>query len=659
MSEFERLFLLEFFVDTVYVKNSSVEDVKDSTLCVSFKFLYYPVMLVCEEDFVPKTKSLSKGTDVVFKSGKSCLFSLRTDPSTNMPPEFDLTIRVIQNMKESNPPGKSLVGESIVKMGSSFTNLMVNSSASSLPTAYVKQDTFPLKDRDGQHVGNLAAFIRLSCFGKLIVTQFQLADSKNYMFKGTDPKKIFADDENVIRPISSVERHDKESEAEEEIPGDTPYEDIFGYPEECEETEEEQKIDEEEKEHDIEETEKEKDQKVPEAKEKEKEESDPGEKEENYKEIGAEINGNCITIRVLKKGKRAKKQSSKSSEEVLQGQQQSMQPGDAPPQQLCPCLLMPRCLCPPPPPPPPPPRTCPPECPPTCCPPPGCPPSCCEPSSPPPPQCCCPPPFPPSFQQALPPPFQQGLPPPFQQGLPPPFQQALPPPFQQALLPPFQQGLPPLFQQGLPPPFQLPFPPSLNPFSSFGGQQNMGVNPQSPGSNMPQCPREDCPMGLFTTNPQQPLIDLEPGMVAMKGDQVVFQMANHPVGEPLSEKERKLANSIYYKVASGEPGKEGMKNTVQISTQNAGEPLNPGSCIGGGPVSGLPIDNKQDMFLLKVQQNNDGVDAKSKLEMEVRTPKTKEIKPDTSTKNTQYITTDFPAPEKKPAKEKGGKKKKK
>ncbi|XP_075229867.1 uncharacterized protein LOC142329300 [Lycorma delicatula] len=417
---------------------------------------------------------------------------------------------------------------------------MHTTQSSSLPATLLKQDEFPLRDNKNREIGRISAFIRLSCFGKLIVTQFQLAggDDMNYMFKGTNPSKIFKEAENYTES--------QEHLTEQEIPGDIPYENVFGYPKESEEFIKSEKMGdiEEEEEELIEEDEQEAEMEQVKADEAEPK-SDTKEEEEEYKEIGAEINGHSITIRVLKKRKKAKKT------EVIQDDMDERVQSSC----ICPdppCLCTPKL------------NVC--DC-------------------------------------------------------------------------------------------DYPLPPELI-SRCTQAQRCCSCNPP-PGSCC-------CLQKSQTQNPntfsatKRNITDVEPGVVTMKGDQVFFQMPNRPLGEPINEKDKKTANSLYYKLGSTEGGKEIAKQYVQILPQNPGEPLNTYSNSGNANTSPA-LTNDQDAFLLKVKQTNNTVGTKNKLEMELKTQKPKEPKPEVNTTNTQYLSTDFPPVKKKVNENAGkhGKKKKK
>lgn len=59
-------------------------------------------------------------------------------------------------------------------------------------TSRTIKNAFRITTATGQHVGEVTVFIRVSCFGKKIVTQFQIPDNeKPYLFKGVDESPVF------------------------------------------------------------------------------------------------------------------------------------------------------------------------------------------------------------------------------------------------------------------------------------------------------------------------------------------------------------------------------------------------------------------------------------------------------------------------------------
>lgn len=203
-TDYEKLFLIEMLIDKVQFLQSSIDSLKDEltapgNICISFQFLHFPPLKICETDFayIPGIPDFS---NIVLKSGKSCLFSLRSFRCPIKPLEFDIYITV----EKSNWPleleeGHSeniFLGKTVISLGESFTQFMnenLDQSVKELPTAKSINDVFELRDDKGSVIGSISLFSRLSCFGKLIMTQFQLKsdDPDLLLFKGTNYPSIF------------------------------------------------------------------------------------------------------------------------------------------------------------------------------------------------------------------------------------------------------------------------------------------------------------------------------------------------------------------------------------------------------------------------------------------------------------------------------------
>uniref|UniRef100_A0A1B6CLG1 DUF4776 domain-containing protein n=1 Tax=Clastoptera arizonana TaxID=38151 RepID=A0A1B6CLG1_9HEMI len=158
---------------------------------------------------------------------------------------------------------------------------------------------------------------------------------------------------------------------------------------------------------------------------------------------------------------------------------------------------------------------------------------------------------------------------------------------------------------------------------------------------MPTCP-------AFNNKPHRSdsksSIELPPGVVGLRGDQVIFQMPTP--AEPGSEKDKKPASPMMYKVGTVDDGKECSKQIVQIIPQNPDEIPGP--------------SDKEDVFILKIGKKGEGVKGNKNFEVELRTPKMKEPKPETTNQETQTTTMDAePTKKGKQKKDKKGKGKKK
>lgn len=189
----ENLFLLEFLVDNVTIEN----DAKDSNqppgeTCVSFQFLDNAPLDVCEADFNPQ-RDYKKDNDNL-KSGKSCLFSLSPEQAVDSTKQFDIFVSVFKKMPVGWLPEKIALGEALISICNLFNELInsVESSSGTTPTAKTLKDLFDITNSTNQVIGKIGVYIRMSCFGKLIVTQFQMnLDDKSVLFKDKEGKSLY------------------------------------------------------------------------------------------------------------------------------------------------------------------------------------------------------------------------------------------------------------------------------------------------------------------------------------------------------------------------------------------------------------------------------------------------------------------------------------
>ncbi|KAK5642727.1 hypothetical protein RI129_008894 [Pyrocoelia pectoralis] len=192
----ENLFLLEFLVDNVHLDSSVVRGVGDvpGDTCVSVQFLDNPPLDICEDDFAPRRRYSQDCSNV--KSGKSCLFSLTPTQANEALRQFDVYVTVFKKMQQSEESSNKVqVGTSLISIVNLFTELIASVSVPANengPTAKTLKDTFQIVNDVGQYVGDIGMYIRMSCFGKLIVTQFQMnLDDKSVLFKDKEGHSLY------------------------------------------------------------------------------------------------------------------------------------------------------------------------------------------------------------------------------------------------------------------------------------------------------------------------------------------------------------------------------------------------------------------------------------------------------------------------------------
>ncbi|KMQ98088.1 microtubule-associated protein 10-like protein [Lasius niger] len=167
----EQLFLLEFLVDKVNIPaiRAIHEEILPSRTCISFQILDLPPLNIYQESPTEACACIDNGSQV-FKKGKSCLFALANVVLQKPLCSFPVTMSVYKEL----PPG---VLPDIFQIGNICRTL---------------KDTFKITTATGQCVGKVTVFIRASCFGRKIVTQFQVpCNRKPYLFKGVDDGPVF------------------------------------------------------------------------------------------------------------------------------------------------------------------------------------------------------------------------------------------------------------------------------------------------------------------------------------------------------------------------------------------------------------------------------------------------------------------------------------
>lgn len=213
--ERENMFLLEVLVDYVTIHNSRL-NLDPQTLqnlgeaCVMFQFLNYPPLVVCQEDFGKRTSHYGATTDIKFNSGKSCLFSFRSRHMP-IPQTFQIQVYVIRKVISRNGgTGKKTLATTNIDLGEDFAAIMrisrISVIDSQTPLFQTKGDTYALQSLDGTVVGEIKVFLRLSCFGQYIVTQFHQGEKETYLFKGTERSAISkTPGDKTKKPIPQVD----------------------------------------------------------------------------------------------------------------------------------------------------------------------------------------------------------------------------------------------------------------------------------------------------------------------------------------------------------------------------------------------------------------------------------------------------------------------
>ncbi|XP_015586035.1 uncharacterized protein LOC107263388 [Cephus cinctus] len=189
----QQLFLMEFLVDRVNVPSVRAmhEEMLPVTTCVSFQILNLPPIDICQETATQGCMCIGGDTQL-FKKGKSCLFALPSVVVEKPLYSFPVTMSVYKKLPPGVLPDVMLIGTHQIETKDLFNVLLNRHIFKSGNASRTMKETFRIKTATGQNVGEVTAFIRVSCFGKKIVTQFQIPHNKKpYLFKGVDNSPVF------------------------------------------------------------------------------------------------------------------------------------------------------------------------------------------------------------------------------------------------------------------------------------------------------------------------------------------------------------------------------------------------------------------------------------------------------------------------------------
>ncbi|CAH0401967.1 unnamed protein product [Chilo suppressalis] len=168
------LFLLEVLIDkVVFIKSPCFSD-KDFRTCVNIECSNIEPLEICDDDPGVST-SKSMGPFVKnFNSGKSCLFSLKESEISAAMSKFPVKVSIYKSLPCGCLPTKIVMGETTIDMTKEFVEARKNFLTDPNNVSYqALKDSFRIFGPDGTETGEIVMFLRISCFGKLIITRFQ------------------------------------------------------------------------------------------------------------------------------------------------------------------------------------------------------------------------------------------------------------------------------------------------------------------------------------------------------------------------------------------------------------------------------------------------------------------------------------------------------
>lgn len=184
MANDEGLFLLEVLIDQIILVKTPCFGEKSYKTCVTFEFLSVDPLEICDDDSkgnVPSGGPFTKN----FNHGKSCLFSLKDSDIKAAMSKFPIKVTVSKCLPCGCLPERVFLGECVIDMTKEFIQARKKYLEDPTTVSYqALKDSFRITGTDNVVIGDILMFLRISCFGKLIVTKFQGGQSPDSIGMG-------------------------------------------------------------------------------------------------------------------------------------------------------------------------------------------------------------------------------------------------------------------------------------------------------------------------------------------------------------------------------------------------------------------------------------------------------------------------------------------
>ncbi|KAL0280162.1 UNVERIFIED_CONTAM: hypothetical protein PYX00_001537 [Menopon gallinae] len=193
----ELLFLIEFLVDTLSIRHDALMALRfDPCLlqgqnCVMLTFMHFPPMSICEKD-INEDKNVGELV-TLFNSGKSLVFALTEAQFENPPPVY-LEVGAWKEMPHGFRIPNIQLGTARVDLSELFRMVFdkYDETPDQLPVAKSIKDSYEMS-ANGRVTADVGIYIRLTCLGQNIVTEFQKSDGvcNPFLFKNLESGKVY------------------------------------------------------------------------------------------------------------------------------------------------------------------------------------------------------------------------------------------------------------------------------------------------------------------------------------------------------------------------------------------------------------------------------------------------------------------------------------
>lgn len=194
--------MLELLIDKLNLSPEKVREAESTPLCVRLKFVDFPTFEISQAEFATGKKQREKENEkekvdglVDFSAGKSCIFTKQPRDLVQAMQSRPLTVGVYK-VREITPCSDFGADQPICKTVVPLSGCLCDQVAMAmndvehLPKPYTLKNTYNLIDDQETPSGTIAIFMRLSCFGKSIVTHFAFQE-RSFLFKSSKSSDEF------------------------------------------------------------------------------------------------------------------------------------------------------------------------------------------------------------------------------------------------------------------------------------------------------------------------------------------------------------------------------------------------------------------------------------------------------------------------------------
>ncbi|GJQ78372.1 hypothetical protein Trydic_g22198 [Trypoxylus dichotomus] len=168
----DQLFLLEILVDTIFFNNPETIFTKKQINIVA-RFGNF-ASLEIRNDSLGGVEESSKSADLGFCSGKSYLFPCKAETLLEAIKQYPIEMSIGTRMSPTP------IGAVTIKWTDDYIDMLSFCKDDfGYITPVSHRDIYPMYDSSGKETGHVEVFVRLSCFGKNIQTQFQVVHTRD------------------------------------------------------------------------------------------------------------------------------------------------------------------------------------------------------------------------------------------------------------------------------------------------------------------------------------------------------------------------------------------------------------------------------------------------------------------------------------------------